>query len=127
MQWTPSAFLQFIPASCEVHGWLTEDESFLCTNNGGAFLRHVRGPGSDSLYRANALPVHAWTADGTRRYTFGSIGQRLLDLRCELSLSGIGSSFDTTQQAETSQWSSSHANSLLLPNLSCVGVDQARQ
>ena len=83
MQWTPAAFAQFIPSSREVQAWLTEDESFLCTTNGGAFLRHVRGPGLDSLYRAHALPVHAWTADGTKRYAFSTIGQRALDMRCD--------------------------------------------
>ena len=81
MQWSRPAFMQFIPSSREVHMWLTRDESFVSTSNGGSFLRHVRGPGLDNLYRSNALPVHAWTADGAQRYEFGSLGQRALDYR----------------------------------------------
>jgi hypothetical protein len=84
MQWTPAAFMQFIPASQEVQVWVAEDESFVTTSNSGAFLRHLRGPGLDNLYRSSALPVHAWTADGTKRYAFGTVGQRALAFRCAM-------------------------------------------
>jgi hypothetical protein len=81
MQWTPVAFVQFVPSVHEVQVWLSKDESFLCTTNNGTFLRHVRGPGQENLYRAHALPVHAWTADGKSRYEFCAVGQRALNLR----------------------------------------------
>ena len=81
MQWTPAAFAQFIPSQREVQAWLAKDESFVATSDGGAFLRHVRGPGLESLYRAHALPVHAWTADGSSRYEFGAVAERALTLR----------------------------------------------
>jgi hypothetical protein len=82
MLWTPDSFMQFVPATQAVHAWLARDESFLCTTHGGDFLRHLRGDCQESLYRAKALPMHAWTADESSRYPVRDIAQRVLDLRC---------------------------------------------
>lgn len=81
MQWTPECFSQFLFSAGEVQIWIAKDESCVSTTDGGAFLRHVRGPGLESLYRACALPVHAWTSDGQDRYEFGRIAQRALLFR----------------------------------------------
>ena len=83
LQWSPAAFMQYSPTSGEVHAWLAADESALTTADGGTFLRHDRGGGGEErLYRANALPVHAWPAAGGERYELESIARRVLAFRC---------------------------------------------
>ena len=79
--WNPEVFMQFVPSAREVHAWVTKDESFLCTSDDGRFLRHQRAPDAESLYRTSALPVHAWSADGSGRYAFQPIAQAVLKFR----------------------------------------------
>lgn len=82
MKWTPDLFMQFVPSLREVHAWLTRDESFVATSDKGTFVKHQTAPKFESLYRSNALPVHAWSADGSGRYDFQPLGQAVLQLRC---------------------------------------------
>lgn len=81
VRWTPDLFMQFVPNLKEVHAWLTRDESFLATSDNGDFVTHQTAPKYESLYRSSALPVHAWSADGTGRYDFQPLGQAVLKLR----------------------------------------------
>lgn len=74
--------MQFVPSLREVHAWLTRDESFLATSDKGAFVKHQTAPKFESLYRSSALPVHAWSADGSGRYDFQPMGRAVLQLRC---------------------------------------------
>jgi hypothetical protein len=74
--------MQFVPKLGEVHAWLTRDESFLATSDKGAFVKHQTAPKFENLYRSSALPVHAWSADGTGRYDFQPLGKAVIQLWC---------------------------------------------
>ena len=89
MQWTPQCFCQFLPSCNEVQAWVTEDQSCLVSSGDGAFLRHSHCNGKSNLYRSSALPLHAWSADGGKRYEFASIAQRALKFRWVLGLAEL--------------------------------------
>ena len=71
--------------------WLHADESCLELSANGRFFRHLRvgtaakhansTDAGDRVYAADAVPEHAWTADGATRYPLSAVATRALRLR----------------------------------------------